>query len=586
MDNDENKNSLKKTKRRRKRRLTFDKKWNDVEQWLNENKINNNELVKKESQFKEMIPQTPNLSTIKFQEDNKKDHNNKKNDDNDVKTRSGAYLWEKGKWEGSIISTCHLLEELTGQSSEEPIMEKTIKNCPIDKCLSYGKQLNEKNPEGESELVLGMEPFREVTTMVKSLVSIKHLKSSCYHIPGRSKEHGIDEETMLCDTHGGRKIACCEGEYHVAGSASSSQTRHTCVGCLPHFYSIGPQKTGTTDLYNRIAMLKGVVPAHRKETAWWSEGILNGPRHKSLAGYMLKYFPHMSLTIEKHEKGMVPISQENSPINKYRDGRRLGNLTVLDRRHEFDVSDSITGEATPSMLTFQHKGLSLIPRWLRCIYAPAKIIITLRDPIERTYSDFKFYGKLQASKGFVKPENREAYVMNLNAQTFDRAMREEVHALRQCFETDTDTGGLVFQSSLTSDCESIRKNQLEMLGFQSKRVPGRLLVSLYPMHIALWLRYFPCQQLLVVRSEGTWTEPVMRAIALFLEVDPASASKAAAVSSVSPEQFSFSREANQLASGLAHRNMLNSTRTLLADFFEDHWLARFPEASNQVETCI
>eukprot|EP00615_Pteridomonas_danica_P000516 CAMPEP_0114334230 /NCGR_PEP_ID=MMETSP0101-20121206/4240_1 /TAXON_ID=38822 ORGANISM="Pteridomonas danica, Strain PT" /NCGR_SAMPLE_ID=MMETSP0101 /ASSEMBLY_ACC=CAM_ASM_000211 /LENGTH=553 /DNA_ID=CAMNT_0001465427 /DNA_START=245 /DNA_END=1903 /DNA_ORIENTATION=- len=553
MDNDENKNSLKKTKRRRKRRLTFDKKWNDVEQWLNENKINNNELVKKESQFKEMIPQTPNLSTIKFQEDNKKDHNNKKNDDNDVKTRSGAYLWEKGKWEGSIISTCHLLEELTGQSSEEPIMEKTIKNCPIDKCLSYGKQLNEKNPEGESELVLGMEPFREVTTMVKSLVSIKHLKSSCYHIPGRSKEHGIDEETMLCDTHGGRKIACCEGEYHVAGSASSSQTRHTCVGCLPHFYSIGPQKTGTTDLYNRIAMLKGVVPAHRKETAWWSEGIVNGQRHLTLAAYMLKFFPQLDATIDNLDRGQTLTGNEKNIGNRMSGRRKLSDKFSCPQLQ-------ITGEATPAMFAFQHRGFSLIPRWLRCIYAPAKIIITLRDPIERTYSDFKFFGKLQATKGRVKITEQETFVKNLTPETFDTFMHSEVELLTSCFELSDDQKGrrLLFVASKPI-CKTIREQQLETSGFRSKRLPGRLLQSLYPMHIALWLRYFPCQQLLVVRSEGTWTEPVMRAIALFLEVDPASASKAAAVSSVSPEQFSFSREANQLASGLAHRNMLNST---------------------------
>jgi hypothetical protein len=66
--------------------------------------------------------------------------------------------------------------------------------------------------------------------------------------------------------------ACCEGEFRGANSKASmkieNEPRINCVGCLPSFYSIGPEKTGTTDLYNRISMLRGVIPAHRKETAW------------------------------------------------------------------------------------------------------------------------------------------------------------------------------------------------------------------------------------------------------------------------------------------------------------------------------
>ena len=79
----------------------------------------------------------------------------------------------------------------------------------------------------------------------------------------------------------------------------------------------------------------------------------------------------------------------------------------------------------------------------------------------------------------------------------------------------------------------------------------------------------------------------MRAIAQFLGVDPTSASKAAAATSVRPEQFTFNKEANQVAAevGIRRQDMFNSTRALLADFFEYHWGARFPEEFGQVETC-
>ena len=54
--------------------------------------------------------------------------------------------------------------------------------------------------------------------------------------------------------------------------------------------------------------------------------------------------------------------------------------------------------------------------------------------------------------------------------------------------------------------QDIKKDQLQLLGFQSKRPPGRLLMSLYGAFIGKWLEYFPCDQLLVVRSDGAWTE--------------------------------------------------------------------------------
>lgn len=42
----------------------------------------------------------------------------------------------------------------------------------------------------------------------------------------------------------------------------------------------------------------------------------------------------------------------------------------------------ITGEATPAMLYWEHKGLSLLPRWLACAHPTVKLIVTLRDPVQ------------------------------------------------------------------------------------------------------------------------------------------------------------------------------------------------------------
>jgi hypothetical protein len=54
-----------------------------------------------------------------------------------IRSRSGAYLWERDNWAGSVINTCKLMEELTG-NSHGPVMDNHIKGCPLDKCMSYG----------------------------------------------------------------------------------------------------------------------------------------------------------------------------------------------------------------------------------------------------------------------------------------------------------------------------------------------------------------------------------------------------------------------------------------------------------------
>lgn len=93
----------------------------------------------------------------------------------------------------------------------------------------------------------------------------------------------------------------------------------------------------------------------------------------------------------------------------------------------------------------------------------------------------------QVGKG---SEGRASYIRALTPETFDDAMRAEVESLEQCFSRvgDEASSSLMWDPPERGggrgqwDCEAIRKDQLSLLGFQSKRLPGRLLMSLYPMH--------------------------------------------------------------------------------------------------------
>jgi hypothetical protein len=68
----------------------------------------------------------------------------------------------------------------------------------------------------------------------------------------------------------------------------------------------------------------------------------------------------------------------------------LGNVNGSSRRRSSEgplgeaagACGLVTGEATPAMLYWEHKGLSLLPRWLACAHPTVKLIVTLRDPVQ------------------------------------------------------------------------------------------------------------------------------------------------------------------------------------------------------------
>jgi hypothetical protein len=264
----------------------------------------------------------------------------------------------------------------------------------------------------------------------------------------------------------------------------------------------------------------------------------------------------------------------------------------------------------------------------------AKLIVTLRDPVSRTYSDYLFFGRLQATELHTLGNNAEdavkmAHIRTLTPANFDLAMKKEVEGLEKCFtrrsisgtrlaDTTTaaaatvTTGGrnsrLLRQkykrqllspllwnppASAAKECDDIRREQLEMLPFYSERPPGRLLVSLYPLHLASWVAAFPCDQLMVTWASGVWSEKTLREIAVFLGVDPESAREAAARSNlITPESdIKFNAAAFKLAekAGMGPKTqqppMLDATKSLLEDFFDRHWEARFPPPHSQTEPC-
>jgi hypothetical protein len=155
-----------------------------------------------------------------------------------------------------------------------------------------------------------------------------------------------------------------------------------CTGCLPYFIALGPEKTGTTDLYNRIGLMQGVVPSVIKETGFWTENIVPSQHKESLMSYTLKYFRELN----GHYSGFRELGNTSLVSRKkYFRGRTEQGSTAdcaSSNNRDADHCDAITGEATPSYLGWEHHGLAMVPRWLACAHPTVKLIVTLRDPVQ------------------------------------------------------------------------------------------------------------------------------------------------------------------------------------------------------------
>jgi len=174
--------------------------------------------------------------------------------------------------------------------------------------------------------------------------------------------------------------ACCQGEWRPPGT-SAVGGRVYCTGCLPYFIALGPEKTGTTDLYNRIGLMHGVVPSAVKETGFWSENVIPSQHKESLMSYSLKYFKELSGHISGERKIDVPL---NISRKKYFRGRKYQSAApnCSSPGRDSESCDAITGEATPAYLGWEHHGLAMVPRWLACVHPTVKLIVTLRDPVQ------------------------------------------------------------------------------------------------------------------------------------------------------------------------------------------------------------
>ncbi|XP_048762961.2 carbohydrate sulfotransferase 15-like isoform X2 [Ostrea edulis] len=244
--------------------------------------------------------------------------------------------------------------------------------------------------------------------------------------------------------------------------------------CLPYFQVIGMDKCGTTDLFARISRHPDVVGNKKdKETMWWSwerYGFWLWSRNAKKT-YLSDYINYFKNTAEI-----------------------LNNAT-----QEGGQTQLITGDGTPmDMWDFrgwkmipQNKGLKepryLTPHLIKHINPVVKLIVILRNPVDRLYSDYYFI------------DNGERFK---NSTTFHNAVIRAINVLQICLK----------HSSLRSCLFDYKVNENLL------RRKTRIHLGFYATYLQEWLSVFPRDQILILRTEdyAANVTSVMRKVFKFL----------------------------------------------------------------------
>ncbi|HLI07094.1 MAG TPA: sulfotransferase domain-containing protein [Ktedonobacteraceae bacterium] len=210
------------------------------------------------------------------------------------------------------------------------------------------------------------------------------------------------------------------------GARSSYRLATNRLRLLPDFIIIGTQRGGTTSLYYYLVEYAGVAPAQHKEVHFFDDHFQQGMR------WYRAQFPTVT--------------------QKY--------LTEQVSRRRF-----VTGESSPYYL-FDPR----IPARVRTALPEVKLIVLLRNPVDRAYS----HHWLSTHEGH-------------ETLSFEKALRLEEERLR----------GEEEKMLVDEHYESYNHRHYAYLGR-----------GVYVDQLRTWLRSFPREQFLILKSEDLYQNPV------------------------------------------------------------------------------
>ncbi|XP_067858419.1 carbohydrate sulfotransferase 15 [Heptranchias perlo] len=232
---------------------------------------------------------------------------------------------------------------------------------------------------------------------------------------------------------------------------------HYRLRCLPYFYIIGQPKCGTTDLYNRLRLHPEVSFSIVKEPHWWTRkrfGIIqpwNGFHDRYLVEDYLDLFDLAAHQIQSQ----IANSSAEQQINSNMVIGEASASTMWDN----NAWQNFYGRTANSEPPY------LIQDFLHAVLPAAKLIVMLRDPVERLYSDYLYF--ISANK---------------SVEDFHEKVKDSL----QIFD------GCLMHSSLRSCVYNCTVNSA---------MPVRLQIGLYAVFVWDWYAVFNRNQFLILRLE-------------------------------------------------------------------------------------
>jgi hypothetical protein len=208
----------------------------------------------------------------------------------------------------------------------------------------------------------------------------------------------------------------------------------------PGFLVIGGQKCGTTSLYHYLTQHPCVAAASKKEIQYFSENLERGE------GWYRSHFPRLV--------GRDP-------------GRLLGRGRIL------------TGEATPYYLFHPHA-----PKRVRESLPGVKLLVMLRNPVERAFSHHRYHSKL-----------------GYETLSFEEAVAAE-------------------PSRLEGELDRLQRDEhYEAIAYKHYSYLAR---GRYVDQLERWFAQFPREQFLILSSEQFFRDPsgAYREVLEFLQLPP------------------------------------------------------------------
>lgn len=242
--------------------------------------------------------------------------------------------------------------------------------------------------------------------------------------------------------------------------------------CLPYFHLIGICKSGTSDFFKRLLLHPDIVP------------------NKGIFGKEIWYWSWKRFYV-KDRAGKFKIGMTLTEFTRQFDTKTIRDgvdsqghhIKVTGHGDPMDIWDRFREEAIPQNVPGAEELLWTTPYAVKHINPNVKLLLMLRDPIERMYSHYFHSG------------------MGTSAQSFHSHVVQSIDLWKKCLNE-----------------HSIRHCIYSPAMKRALRAP--IYTSFYIVHLREWLKVFPRKQLFIFRNEDYSADikGTMRQIFEFLDV--------------------------------------------------------------------